>query len=150
MDNLKIITRRGGALELKVAMSYTEKMIAGLFLFIWMSTALAESPSQFLPDGTLRPGIRVTILAGQEKEIRFRPEGVRFLAGRARIISAPGPIIDPHGQKKLEIKVNADDTTRGIPWIHYERPFRLRIRAETNFTLEARESAARETKRELT
>lgn len=28
----------------------------------------------------------------------------------------------------------------GIPWIHDEKPFRLRIYAETDFTLEARKS----------
>jgi len=125
-----------------LAMSRIEKMVAGhvFFLLIWVSTGLTEPPPQLLPDGTLRPGTRITIPAGEEKEFLFRPEGVRFLAGRARIMSIPGPvIINPLGQKKWEITVDADDTSRGTTWMHYEEPFRLKIRAEINFTLKGRE-----------
>lgn len=36
--------------------------------------------------------------------------------------------------------INADDRSRGMIWMHDEKPFRLRIHAETGFTLEARQS----------
>jgi hypothetical protein len=115
-------------------------IVQSLVLLICVATALAASPSQFLPDGSLRPGARITIPAGQEREVPFRPEGVRFLSGRARIIDVAGPLVDEHGQQKREIRIDADDRSRGIPWMHDEKPFRLRIRAETDFTLEARKS----------
>lgn len=107
---------------------------------------MAALQSQFLPDGSLRPGTRITIAAGQEKELLFRPEGMRFLSGRARIISVSGFLTDADGQMKREIVIDADDKSRGTPWMHDEKTFRLRIRAETNFTLEARESPGKETR----
>lgn len=106
-------------------------------LLICVTTALAASPSQFLPDGSLRPGTRVTIPAGQEREFLFRPEGVRFLSGRARIVSVGRPFIDPEGREIGEFFIDVDKSP-GIPWMHNEKPFRLRIHAETDFTLEAR------------
>lgn len=110
-----------------------------LILLICAGTAVAGTQQELLPDGSLRPGTRITIRAGQQREILFRREGVRFLSGRARIDVA-GPLVDEHGQEKREIRINADDRSRGIPWMHDEKPFRLRIHAETDFTLEARKS----------
>jgi hypothetical protein len=60
-----------------------------------------------------------------------------------------GPVIDPYGQERKEIVIDADDTTRGIPWMHDEKPFRLLIRAITDFTLEARESWEWEPEKDL-
>jgi hypothetical protein len=108
-------------------------------LLVFSGAILVGSASPFLPDGSLRPGARITIRAGEEKEFLFRPEGVRFLSGRARLISVGGPLIDPDGRERKEIVIDAERSP-GIPWIHDEKPFRLRIRAETDFTLEARES----------
>jgi hypothetical protein len=110
------------------------------FLLIWMGTVWAAAPSELLPDGSLRPGVRVTIPAGEEREFLFRREGVRFLAGKARIRSVSGPLIDPRGQETKEIIIDADGRSRSVPWMHDEKPFRLRIRAITDFTLEARQS----------
>lgn len=116
-------------------------MVSQFFLLLLCASAiLAGSVSQFLPDGSLRPGTRITIPAGKEREFLFRPEGVRFLSGRARIISMSGFLTDAEGRQKREIIINADDRSRGMIWMHDEKPFRLRIHAETDFTLEARQS----------
>ena len=115
-------------------------MYAAVFLLIWISTASGAARSELLPDGSLKAGVKVMIPAGEEREFLFRPEGVRFLAGKARITSAAGSLIDPHGQETKEIVIDADDRSRGIPWLHDEKPFRLRIRAVTDFTLETRQS----------
>ena len=111
-----------------------------LILLVWACTALAGTQQDLLPDGSLRPGTRITIRAGQQREILFRPEGVRFLSGRARIMSVSGFLTDAEGRQKREIMINPDDRSRGMIWMHDEKPFRLRIRAETDFTLEARRS----------
>lgn len=108
-------------------------------LLICVATALAASPSQLLPDGSLRLGTRVTIPAGQEREFLFRPEGVRFLSGRARIVAVGRPFIDPEGQEIKEFIIDVGKSP-GVPWMHDEKPFRMRIHAETDFTLEARKS----------
>lgn len=108
-------------------------------LLIWAGTALAEFQPEFLPDGSLRAGTRITIREGQEREILFRPEGVRFLSRRARIIAVGDPLIGPDGQEIREFVIDADRSP-GIPWIHHDKPFRLQIRAETDFTLETRET----------
>ena len=110
-----------------------------LILLISVGTALAGTPQEPLPDGSLRPGTRVTIAAGQEREILFRPEGVRFLSGRARINSVGRPFVGPEVQEMQEFVIDVGKSP-GIPWMHDESPFRLRIRAETDFTLEARKS----------
>lgn len=115
-----------------------------LILLISAGAAFGGLHQEFLPDGSLRPGTRVTIPAGQEEEFLFRPEGVRFLSGRARIMSESGLLTDAEGRLKTEIVIDADDASRGTPWMHDEKPFRLWIRAETDFTLEARESASTE------
>ena len=111
-----------------------------LIFLILAGTALAGSHQELLPDGSLRPGTRITIRAGQQREILFRPEGVRFLSGRARVESVSVPFIDPYGRKIGEFVIDADDRSRGIIWMHDEKPFRLSIHAETDFTLEARRS----------
>ena len=101
--------------------------------------ALAATDQDLLPDGSLRPGTRVTIAAGQESEFLFRPEGVRFLSGRARITSLGKPFVGPEGQELKEFVIDVEKSP-GIPWMHDEKPFRMKIRAETDFTLEARKS----------
>jgi len=108
-------------------------------LLIWVGAALAEFQPEFLPDGSLRPGTRITIPAGTVREFLFRPEGVRFLSGRARIVSVGRPFVGPEGQELKEFVVDVGKSP-GIPWMHDEKPFRLRIHAETDFTLEARKS----------
>ena len=110
-----------------------------LTLLIWVGAALAEFQPGFLPDGSLRPGARITIRAGQERELLFRPEGVRFLSGRARLVSVGRPFIDPEGREIKEFFIDVGKSP-GIPWMHDEKPFRMRIHAETDFTLEARKS----------
>jgi len=112
-----------------------------LFLIFLMSagTALAGTEQELLPDGSLRPGTRITIRAGQEREFLFRPEGVRFLSGRARIVAVGRPFIDPEGREIKEVFIDVGKSP-GIPWMHDEKPFRVRIHAETDFTLEARKS----------
>lgn len=112
-----------------------------LFLTLLMSagTVLAGTKQELLPDGSLRPGTRITIRAGQEREFLFRREGVRFLSGRARIMSVERPFVGPEGQEIKEFVIDVDKSA-DIPWMHDERPFRLRIHAETDFTLEARKS----------
>lgn len=104
-----------------------------------MGTVWGAASSNLLPDGSLKSGVKVTIPAGEEREILFQPHGVRFLSGKARIGSVSAPLIDPEGQEKKEITIDADDQSRGIPWMHDEKPFRLRIRAVTDFTIETRE-----------
>ncbi|HEX9273424.1 MAG TPA: hypothetical protein VGA01_14565 [Candidatus Binatia bacterium] len=104
-----------------------------------MGVALAEFQPEFLLDGSLRPGTRITIPAGTVREFLFRREGVRFLSGRARIISQGRPFVGPEGQELKEFVIDAGKSP-GIPWMHDEKPFRLRIQAETDFTLEARKS----------
>lgn len=106
-------------------------------LLIWSGAAFAEFQQEFLPDGSLRPGTRITIPAGTVREFLFRPEGVRFLSGRARITSVGRPFVGPEGQEIQEFVIDVGKSP-GIPWMHDESPFRLRIRAETDFTLEAR------------
>lgn len=102
-------------------------------------TALAGAIPELLPDGSLRPGTRITIRGGQEREIVFRPEGVRFLSGRARITSVGRPFVGPDGQEIKEFIIDVGKSP-GVPWMHDEVPFRLRVHAETDFTLEARKS----------
>lgn len=115
-------------------------VIAEVFtLLIWVGAALAELQSEFLPDGSLRPGTRITIPAGTVRELLFKPEGVRFLSGRARIVSVGRPFIDPEGREIKEFFIDVDQSA-GIPWMHDEKPFRMRIHAETDFTLEARKT----------
>jgi len=109
-------------------------------LTIWIQTVAAASPQLFLPDGSVRPGAKITIPAGEEKELLFQRQGVRFLAGKGSLRDLTGLVVDPYGQEKKEIVIDADDKSRGVPWMHDEEPFRLRIRAITDFTLEARES----------
>ena len=111
------------------------------FLLACTGAVMAASPPQFLPDGSLSPGARIAIRAGEEREFLFRPEGVRFLSGRARIISVGGPPSDPHGREMEEFVIDVD-MSPGIPWMHDEKPFRLKIRAEINFTLVSREGAS--------
>ena len=108
-----------------------------LLLTTWISTASAASSSPLLPDGTVRPDSRILIPAGEEREFLFRPEGVRFLAGRARIMSESG-FTDKSGQKRQEITIDDTNRTRGTPWIAKKQPFRLRIKAETDVIIEAR------------
>ena len=110
-----------------------------LFLIFLMSasTALAGTQQELLPDGSLRPGTVVTIPAGQEREFLFRPEGVRFLSGRARIVAVGRPFIDPEGREIKEFFIDVGKSP-GIPWMPDEKPFRERIHAETDFTLQAR------------
>ena len=108
-------------------------------LLIWVGAALAEFQPEFLPDGSLRPGMRITVSAGTVREFLFRPEGVRFLSGRARIVSVGRPFVGPEGQEIKEFVIDVGKSP-GIPWMHDERPFRLTIHAETDFTLEARKS----------
>jgi hypothetical protein len=110
-----------------------------LIFLTYAGTALAGTIPELLPDGSLRPGTRVTMPAGQETEFLFRPEGVRFLSGRARIVSVGRPFVGPEGQELKEFVIDVG-TSPGIPWMHDEKPFRMRIRAETDFTLEARKS----------
>ena len=110
------------------------------FLVIWAGAVMAASPPLFRPGGSLRPGVRITVPAGEERELLLQPQGVRFLAGKAQIRDVAGPLIDPYGQEIKEIVIDADDRSQGIPWMHDEKPFRLRIRAITDFTLETRES----------
>lgn len=93
-----------------------------------------------LPDGSVKPGVRITIPAGDEREFLFGSAGVRFLAGKARLRDMAGAVVDPYGQEKKEIVINADDRSQGVPWMHDEKPFRLKIHAVTDFTLETRES----------
>ena len=100
---------------------------------------LAATPQELLPDGSVRPGARVTIRAGQEREFLFRPEGVRFLSGRARVQSVGKPFVGPKGEEIKEFVIDVGKSP-GIPWMHDENPFRLKIYAETDFTLEARQS----------
>lgn len=123
-------------------MSYGTKraVYQTLFLLTWLGAVCAGVPPDLLPDGSLKPGARITVPAGQEREFLFRREGVRFLAGRARISSVSGPLLDPYGRETREFVIDADDRSRGVPWMHNEKPFRLRIHAMTDFTLEARES----------
>ena len=110
-----------------------------LILLVWAGTPLPGTQQELLPDGSLRPGTRITIRAGQEREILFRPEGVRFLSGRARIVSVERPFIDPEGREIREFFIDVGKSP-GIPWMHDEKPFRMRIHAETDFTLEARKN----------
>jgi hypothetical protein len=65
-----------------------------LFVLVCAAAVMAVSPPLLLPDGSLRSGVRITIPAGTEKELLFRPEGVRFLSRRARITSVGAPHID--------------------------------------------------------
>jgi len=109
-------------------------------LLIWVHAVAAASPQLFLPDGSLRPGAKITIPAGEEKELLLQRQGVRFIAGKAQIRPVSGSVIDPYGQEIKEFLVDADNKSQGILWMHDEKPFRLRIRAITDFTLEARES----------
>lgn len=112
-----------------------------LFLILLMSagTALAGTREDLLPDGSLRPGTRITIPAGTVREFPFRPQGVRFLSGAALITSMGDPLIGPDGREIREFVIDADRSP-GLPWIHHDQPFRIRIRAETDLTLEARKS----------
>lgn len=108
-----------------------------LILLMSASIALAGTQQYLLPDGSVRSGTRITIGAGQEREFLFRPEGVRFLSGRARIVAVGRPFIDPEGREIKEFSIDVGKSP-GMPWMHDEKPFRLRIHAATDFTLEAR------------
>ena len=108
-------------------------------LLIWVEAALAEFQPELLPDSSLRPGTRITIPAGTVRELVFQPEGVRFLSGVARITSIGDPLVGPDGQEIREFVIDLMRSP-GIPWIHHDKPFRLRISAESDFTLEARKS----------
>jgi hypothetical protein len=110
-----------------------------VILLTFASMVLAGTAQELLPDGSLRPGTQITIRAGQEKEFLFRPEGVRFLSGRARIVAVGRPFVGPEGQELKEFVIDVAKSP-GVPWIHDEKPFRMRIHAETDFTLEARKS----------
>ena len=110
-----------------------------VILLLCAIVALAGTAPELLPDGSLRPGTRLTIPAGQEREILFRPEGVRFLSGRARIVAIRRPFVDPQGRETKEFLIDVDKSPK-IPWMHDEKPFRVRIYAETDFTLEARKN----------
>ena len=101
--------------------------------------ALAATDQDLLPDGSLRPGTRVTIPAGQEREFLFGREGVRFLSGRARIVSLGRPFVGPGGQEVKGLVIDVAKSP-GIPWMHDEKPFRMKIYTETDFTLEARKT----------
>src|SRR3989304_8444513 len=92
-----------------------------LFLIFLMSVgpALAGSQQELLPAGSLRPGARITIPAGTAREFLFRPEGVRFLSGRARIVAVGRPFIDPEGREIKEFFIDVGKSP-GIPWMHYE------------------------------
>ena len=125
-------------------MSRSENRIqcAALLLLIFATTAsavLGAAAQELLPDGSLRPGTRITIAAGHEREVLFRPEGVRFLSGRARIVAIGRPFVGPYGEEMKEFVIDVDKSP-GIAWMHDEKPFRVRIYAETDFTLEARKS----------
>lgn len=108
-------------------------------LLICAGMAFPATQDELLPDGSLRPGTRITIPAGQEREFLFRPEGVRFQSGRARIVSLGRPFVGPEGQELKEFVIDVEKSP-GIPWMHDEKPFRMRIHAETDFTLEARKT----------
>ncbi len=110
-----------------------------LLVLVCAAAVVGASPSLYLPDGSVRPGVKLTIKAGEEKELLFRPEGVRFLSGRARLYAVGRPFVGPEGQEIKEFVIDVGKSP-GIPWIHDEKPFRLRIGAETDFTLEARKS----------
>ena len=115
-------------------------MIVQILIFLMCAcSALAGTTPELLLDGSLRPGTRVTIPAGQEREFWFQPEGVRFLSGRARIISVGRPFVGPEGTEIKEFVIDVGKSP-GIPWMHDEKPFRLKVYAETDFTLEARQS----------
>lgn len=108
-------------------------------LLICAGMAFTAGQDELLPDGSLRPGTRITVRAGQQREILLQPEGVRFLSGRARITSVGKPFVGPEGEEIQEFVIDVAKSP-GIPWMHDEKPFRLRIHAETDFTLEARKS----------
>jgi len=110
-----------------------------LILVVSVSIALAGTQQDLPPDGSVRPGTRITIRAGEIRELLFGREGVRFLSGRARIVAVGRPFIDPDGREVKEFYIDVAKSP-GIPWMHDEKPFRLRIFAETDFTLEARKS----------
>lgn len=116
-------------------------LASGLFLVLIMSagTALTATQQELAPDGSLQPGTRITIPAGTVREYLFRPEGVRFLSGRARLVAVGRPFVDPEGREIKEIFIEVDKSP-GIPWMHDDKPFRVRIHAETDFTLEARKN----------
>ena len=123
-------------------MSRYNKIEAAALVLVFLvsaNTALTATPQELLPDGSLRPGARVTIRAGQEREFLFRPEGVRFLSGRARIVAVGRPFVGPEGEEVKEFLIDVAKSP-GIPWMHDEKPFRMKIYAETDFTLEARKS----------
>jgi len=109
------------------------------FVLAWVGAVATVSPP-LLPDGTVKPGVKITIPAGQEREFLFGTAGVRFLSGKARLRDLAGSVVDPYGEEKKEIVINADDKSQGVPWMHDEKPFRLKIHAITDFTLETRET----------
>jgi hypothetical protein len=111
-----------------------------IFLLLWAGLLGAATAPPRLPDGTVKPGVRITIPAGEQRELLFGTAGVRFLSGKARLKDRAGPVVDELGRPKSEIVVNADDKSRGTPWIHDEKPFRLVIQAITDVTIEARET----------
>jgi hypothetical protein len=49
------------------------------------------------------------------------------------------PFVGPEGQEIKEFVIDVT-VSPGIPWMHDDKPFRMRIHAETDFTLEARKS----------
>ena len=116
-----------------------EAAVLVLGFLMGASIAVAATPPELLPDGSVRPGAQITIRAGQERELLFKPEGVRFLSGRARIWSVGKPFVGPEGEEISEFIIDVEKSP-AIPWIHDEKPFRLKIHAETDFTLEARKA----------
>jgi hypothetical protein len=111
---------------------------SAIFLIFMISACkvLPGAPQEMLPDGSVPPGGRITILAGRDKTLLFRPEGVTFLSGRARIMFVERPYTDPDGRKIRELVIDVERSP-DIPWVRDEKPFRMRIYAETDFTLEA-------------
>ncbi len=111
-----------------------------IFLLLCAGVLGAAPPPPLLPDGTVKPGIKITIPAGEQREFLFGTAGVRFLSGKAQLRDRAGPVVDELGRPKSQIVVNADDKSRGTPWMHDEKPFRLVIHAITDVTIETRET----------
>ncbi|HEY1270235.1 MAG TPA: hypothetical protein VGH16_23460 [Candidatus Binatia bacterium] len=111
-----------------------------LFLLLCAGLVGAAAPPPLLPDGTVKPGVKITIPAGEQRELLFGTAGVRFLSGKARLKDRAGPVVDELGRPKSEIVVDADDKSQGTPWMHDEKPFRLIIHAITDVTIETRET----------
>jgi cytochrome c oxidase assembly factor CtaG len=138
---LLLVARRAQHEEQMLRLGKGIESASMVFLMLLLSAGspFARTQQELLPDGSLRPGTRITLPAGAVREFLFRPEGVRFLSGRARIVAVGRPFIDPEGREIKEFFIDVGKSPR-IPWMHDEKPFRLTIHAETDFTLEARKS----------